>query len=142
MSFMANATRLMNESPLVLLAEDQASNVEPIRDYLSGVGYRFIVAVNGIEAIALAKAHAPQIIIMDLQMPEMDGLAAMQHMQQDSTLGKIPIIVLTALDLPREREQCFAAGADEYLTKPVRLKYLVQVIAGLLEAQLAGSLKK
>jgi CheY-like chemotaxis protein len=79
---------------------------------------------------------------MDLQMPEMDGLAAMQHMQQDSTLGKIPIIVLTALDLPREREQCFAAGADEYLTKPVRLKYLVQVIAGLLEAQLAGSLKK
>jgi CheY-like chemotaxis protein len=136
---MKPSARLTNESPLVLLAEDRESNVEPITSYLSGVGYRTIVATNGIEAIALAKAHVPQVIIMDVQMPGMDGIEAMQHIQQDATLHNIPIIVLTALDLPSARAQCFTAGAAEYLTKPVKLKYLVQVIARLLELQLAGS---
>jgi CheY-like chemotaxis protein len=139
MSFMVNATRLMNESPLVLLAEDRASNVEPIHDYLSGVGYRLIVAANGIEAIALAKAQIPQVILMDIQMPGMDGLEAIERIQQEPTLNKIPIIALTALDLPRDRERCLAAGATEYLTKPVKLKYLVQVIKALLEVRLTGS---
>jgi PAS domain S-box-containing protein len=118
--------------PLILIAEDNASNINTINDYLTRKGYRLIIAENGEEAIALAKAHHPDIILMDIQMPVIDGLEAIRQIRLDPDLAEIPIIALTALAMTGDREKCLNAGADDYLTKPVKLKLLVTTIQQLL----------
>ena len=120
-------------SALILLAEDNEANILMMSDYLISKGYQLIFAHNGFEAVNLAKDKHPDLILMDIQMPDMDGLEATRRIKQDSSLAKIPIIALTALTMPGDREKCFAAGVNEYLTKPVNLKKLVNSI----EQQLA-----
>jgi PAS domain S-box-containing protein len=114
----------------VLLAEDDEINVTTIGDYLRSRGYQVLVARNGYEAVLLAREETPDLILMDIQMPEMDGLAAMAEIRSDplSTGREVPIVALTALAMAGDRERCIAAGADEYLTKPVRLAHLLQVV--------------
>ncbi len=120
-------------SPLILLAEDNAANVETMTGYLEGRGYRLIVAATGQQAIDLAQAHSPDIILMDIQMPGMDGLEATRQIREISELAQTPIVALTALAMPGDREKCLAAGATEYLTKPIRLRELVAMIQSLLQ---------
>ena len=103
-------------------------------DYLNLCGYRVIIARHGKEAIERAQEETPAVILMDIQMPIMDGLEATQHIRADATLSKIPIIALTALAMPGDKELCFAAGVTEYLSKPVHLNGLFK----LIEKQLHG----
>jgi signal transduction histidine kinase len=116
---------------LILLAEDSKANTELIVEFLSGCGYRLITAKDGFEAIEMAKTHQPEVILMDIQMPRMDGLTAIQKIRAEADLANIPIIALTALAMTGDREKCLEAGAIEYLTKPIRLKYLLSVIQNL-----------
>ena len=97
-------------------------------------GYQVLTAANGREAIELTHEKQPDLILMDIQMPEMDGLAAIQHLRADPNLAQRPIIALTALTMPGDRERCLAAGADVYLSKPVSLKELVSIIEAQLNA--------
>jgi PAS domain S-box-containing protein len=122
------------EAPRILLAEDNAMNIEIMTDYLNAQGYEVIVAKNGIEAIALTQSHQPQLILMDIQMPGMDGLEATRQIRQDAQYHHIPIIALTALAMPGDADRCRAAGANDYLAKPVKLKQL----AAAVERQLAA----
>jgi len=117
---------------LILLAEDNEANVSTVMSYLGARGYRILLAKNGREAIALAQAEHPALILMDIQMPGMDGLEVMQHLRRDPTLANVPIIALTALAMTGDRDRCLAAGANEYLAKPVRLKQLATMIRKLL----------
>jgi PAS domain S-box-containing protein len=119
--------------PLILIAEDNESNINTINDYLEVKGYRLIIAKNGEEAIALAKSHHPDLILMDIQMPVIDGLEATRQIRLDPDLAEIPIIALTALAMTGDRQKCLDAGATDYLTKPVKLKLLVKTIQQLLE---------
>lgn len=98
------------ESPLILLAEDNEANVSTIVAYLQAKGYRLTLAKNGEEAVAFAKAAPPDLILMDIQMPVMDGLEATRQIRQDPTLANVPIIALTALAMAGDRERCLAAG--------------------------------
>ncbi len=116
------------EAPRILLAEDNAMNIEIMTDYLNAQGYEVIVAKNGIEAIALNQSHSPQLILMDIQMPGMDGLEATRQIRQDQQYAKIPIIALTALAMPGDADRCRAAGANDYLAKPVKLKQLATTV--------------
>jgi PAS domain S-box-containing protein len=118
--------------PLILLAEDNEANIITISSYLNAKGYRIISAKNGKEAIAMTYAESPDIILMDIQMPEMDGLATIRQLRQDPNLKHIPIIALTALAMAGDRERCLEIGADDYLSKPVRLKELAATIHQLL----------
>lgn len=120
------------QSPLILIAEDNDANVDTISNYLESRGYRLLVAQNGQEAIDLAKIHVPDLILMDIQMPQMDGLEATRLIRADQDLADIPIIALTGLAMPSDREKCLEAGANEYLAKPVRLKELKDMIHSLL----------
>ncbi len=120
------------KAPLILLAEDNEANISTLSSYLEAKGYRVIVATNGEEAIDLAKAQQPELILMDIQMPGMDGLEAMRQIRLDPTLVNIPIIALTALAMEGDRERCLESGANDYLTKPVKLKQLVNTIEQLL----------
>jgi CheY-like chemotaxis protein len=125
-------TDLETEPPLILFAEDNQANIDTISDYLSGRGYRLVLANNGQDVISIAKEQKPDLILMDIQMPQIDGLEATRQIRTDSELANIPIIALTALAMSGDREKCIEAGASEYLTKPVRLKQLTHAIEQLL----------
>jgi len=114
--------------PLILVAEDNEANISTLLDYLEVQGLRVSLARNGIEAVQMAKQQKPDLILMDIQMPEMDGLEATRQIRGAADLTNVPIIALTALAMPGDREKCLAAGANEYLTKPVGLKKLVNII--------------
>lgn len=116
--------------PLILLVEDNKANIDTISGYLESRGYRLILATNGQQAVALAQTQCPDLILMDIQMPGMDGLAAIQQIRANG--HQIPIVALTALAMAGDREKCIAAGATEYLTKPIQLKQLAVTIQHLL----------
>jgi CheY-like chemotaxis protein len=119
-------------APLILLAEDNEANIQTFSSYLIAINYRVIIARNGIEAIAQAKANRPDIILMDIQMPTMDGLEATKQIRLDPNLVNIPIIALTALAMEGDHEKCLAAGANEYLPKPIKLRQLNTTIQKIL----------
>jgi signal transduction histidine kinase/CheY-like chemotaxis protein len=120
-------------SPIVLLAEDNEANVHSIANYLEADGYQVLIAKDGSEAIAITQSHHPDLILMDIQMPSMDGIEATKQIRRDPTLVNIPIIAMTALAMTGDREKCLDAGANEYLAKPVRLKVLSQKIQAFLD---------
>ena len=122
------------DSTLVLLAEDNETNIETTARYLEAKGFRLVVARDGQAAVTTTRTEKPDLILMDIQMPGMDGLEAIQQIRQDSEedIRKIPIIALTALAMPGDRERCLQSGADEYLSKPVKLKALTAKIQELL----------
>jgi len=118
--------------PLILIAEDNQANIDSIQDYLTYKGYDLIAAYDGQQALDLAQQTYPDLILMDIQMPHVDGLEAMRWFQQHPSLAAIPIIVLSALAMEADRERCLAAGAKNYLAKPFRLRDLVDAIEALL----------
>ena len=115
-------------SPLILITEDNEASIVTFASYLEAKGYRMLLARNGQEAIAIAKAHQPDLILMDIQMPGIDGIEATQQIRCDPNLINVPIIALTALAMTGDRERCLEAGANDYLSKPVKLKALDQMI--------------
>ena len=120
-------------SPLILLADDNKANIITFSSYLEAKGYTMLIANNGQEVIDLAKSHQPALILIDIQMPVLDGLEAMKQMRLDPTLVNTPIVALTALAMAGDREKCLEAGANEYLTKPIRLKTLADTIRNVLK---------
>lgn len=122
------------QGPLILLAEDNETNIQAIGEYLQDLGYRLVVARNGGEALDFAWEWKPDLILMDIQMPVLDGFTVMQRLRAMSEFSTTPIIALTALAMPGDRERCLAVGANEYLAKPVSLKQLIQIMNQLLQA--------
>ncbi|BAY89104.1 MULTISPECIES: PAS domain S-box protein [unclassified Tolypothrix] len=123
------------DSPLILLVEDNEANVLTISSYLQAKGYKIILANNGQDAIALTKTRLPDLILMDIQMPGMDGIDAIKQIRLEQNFVNIPIIALTALAMPGDREKCLAAGANDYIPKPIKLNQLTTRIQKLLEVK-------
>ena len=125
-----------DQSPaaVVLLVEDNETNIFLVRTFLQTKGYRVIAARSGTQALELVWEMQPDIILMDIQLPGMDGLEAIRHIRADAALSSIPIIAITALAMPGDQERCLAAGANLYLSKPVNLKKLNAFIEELIHA--------
>ncbi|SKB13237.1 putative Histidine kinase [Planktothrix sp. PCC 11201] len=121
-----------SKRPLILLAEDNPDNIQTLLNYLQAKGFDLEVARNGIEAVQKANSLHPDLILMDISMPEIDGLEAMRQIRADPQMATLPIIALTAFAMAGDREQCLAAGANEYLPKPVQIRQLVQLIQNFL----------
>ena len=121
--------------PVILLAEDNEANIESFASYLKAKGYHLLFAKDGQQAIAVTKAEHPDLILMDVQMPVMDGLEAIKQIRLDPDVADIPIIALTALAMTGDRERCLDAGANEYLQKPLKLKQLATSIQQILNAK-------
>lgn len=119
----------------ILIAEDNEANIESVSSYLENRGYQLSLAKNGKIAVEMAIAQKPDIILMDVQMPEMDGLMAMKLIRANPEMANIPIIALTGLAMTGDRERCLEAGANEYLTKPFRLRQLANMIQELLDSR-------
>jgi signal transduction histidine kinase/ActR/RegA family two-component response regulator len=113
---------------LILLAEDNEANIATIGSYLRHKGYKVEVAHNGRIALDKVRELSPDLVLMDVQMPEMDGLEATRRIRQELGLLQLPVIALTALAMAGDRERGMLAGVNEYVTKPVSLRELVGVI--------------
>ncbi|MBK8782663.1 MAG: PAS domain S-box protein [Anaerolineales bacterium] len=117
----------------ILLAEDNEANVTAIMDYLEFHGYEVTVAHDGREVFSKAEKMLPDIVLMDIQMPNVNGFEATRRLRSDPRFATVPIIALTAFAMSGDRERCLAAGMNEYLSKPVKLKELQQMIERFLE---------
>ena len=122
----------------ILLAEDDDANIAVLREYLDARGFDVHVAHDGHEVLSLARCLRPEVIVMDVQMPGMDGLRAMRALRADPSarVRRIPIIALTALTMPGDRERCLDAGADVYLAKPARMRDVAALIEERIVARL------
>jgi CheY-like chemotaxis protein len=112
----------------ILIAEDNEANLMVVRDYLERSGYHLSVARDGLDAIAQTQQVLPDLILMDIGMPKMDGLEVIRHLRTLPEFAATPIIALTALAMPGDRERCLDAGANEYMAKPIVLKRLAELI--------------
>jgi PAS domain S-box-containing protein len=117
-----------NNRPTILLIEDTDEVIMMIRDYLELAGYQVVTAKDGVEGITQAQLIHPDLILMDVMMPRMDGLEATRTLRSDPEFEETPIIALTALAMPSDRERCIRAGMNDYMSKPVNLKELVKTI--------------
>jgi len=117
----------------ILVVEDNPANLETMVSFIELSGYEVLVARDGQEAIDRTRDAHPDMILMDIQLPVIDGLTAIRIIRKELGLTRIPIIALTALAMPGDEERCLAAGADLYLTKPVRLRTLVEAVGELLK---------
>jgi len=118
----------------ILLVDDEPDFVETVEFFLSGSGYQVFVAKNGKEALQQAERENPDLILMDVMMPEMDGLEACRGLKEDPTTNSIPIIMLTAKGRKEDAIDALAAGADSYVVKPFNLPDLVERIEKILNA--------
>jgi len=119
----------------ILVVEDNELNLDMITRRLQRKGYETVVAKTGAEALTAADAERPDLILMDLSLPEMDGWEATRRLKAaDGTKG-IPVIALTAHAMAGDRQKALEAGADEYETKPVDIKRLVDKIQALLPGE-------
>lgn len=131
----ASPPALVEERParVVLIADDNAANVDTMSTYLRAKGFRVEAVGDGLAAVAAAKELRPDAIVMDVQMPGLDGLSAIGRIRDDPGGRAIPIIAVTALAMRGDRDRCLAAGASEYLAKPVSLRGLVHALEALLQ---------
>lgn len=112
----------MTEGPLVLIVDDEERNRKLARDVLQYAGFRTLEASLGREALELATAHQPAVVLMDIRLPDMDGVEATTLLKGDPITAAIPVVAFTASAMKGDRERFLAAGFDGYLSKPIEVK--------------------
>lgn len=120
------------DAPTVLLVDDEPDLVELLQYALEGEGYRVVTASNGTEGLQVAEAERPDLAILDIMMPEMDGIELTQRLREDAQLRLTPILMLTARVEEGDEIAGLDAGADDYVTKPVSPKKLVSRVRAML----------
>jgi CheY-like chemotaxis protein len=120
------------EGRKILLVEDNEMNRDMLKRRLERRGFRVFVAVDGKQGLARASAESPDLILMDMSLPELDGWEAARRLKTDPLLAGIPLIALTAHAMAGDREKAIAAGCNDYDTKPVDLPRLLEKIQALL----------
>ena len=116
----------------LLLVEDNEMNRDMLSRRLRKKGYEVALAVDGKAGVEMASSEAPELILMDMSLPIMDGWQATQHIKADDATSKIPVIALTAHAMESDRAKALEAGCDDYDTKPIELKRLLSKIETLL----------
>jgi two-component system, cell cycle response regulator DivK len=124
----------MSKDAQILIVEDNPRNLKLARDVLDHHGYRTLQAADAEEGLELARAEHPALILMDVQLPGMDGVAALDRLRGDPDTSGIPVVALTAFAMRSDRERFLAAGFDGYLEKPIDVASFPQQIAALLDA--------
>ena len=112
----------------VLIVEDNEKNMKLVRDVLQATGYRTLEATTGEEAVQLALSQAPALVLMDVQLPGIDGVEALERLRQNVRTASIPVLALTAQAMSGDRERFLEAGFDGYLAKPVDVGQLIETV--------------
>ena len=112
----------------VLVVEDNEKNMKLFRDVLQAKGYRTLEATTGAQAVELATAHLPDLVLMDIQLPDIHGVEALGRLRADTRTASIPVLALTAQAMEGDRERFLAAGFDGYVSKPVNIVGLIGTV--------------
>jgi two-component system cell cycle response regulator DivK len=112
----------------ILVVEDNELNMKLFRDVLGATGYRTLEATTGGEAVELATEHAPDLVLMDIQLPDGDGVQALGRLRAIERTAAIPVVALTAQAMDGDREHFLAAGFNGYLSKPVNVRELIGTV--------------
>jgi len=118
---------------VILIVEDDPRNLKLIRDLLQIRGYTTLEATDGKQGVDMARAKMPDLILMDIQMPVMDGFEAISILKADPVTKSIPIIALTAFAMQGDREKCMEAGFNDYITKPLDTRAFMTTVKEYLE---------
>jgi two-component system cell cycle response regulator DivK len=113
---------------LVLIVEDNEKNMKLFRDVLQATGFRTVEATTGERAVALAREHVPKLVLMDIQLPDMDGVAALGQIRGDEATAGITVVALTAQAMQGDRERFLESGFDGYISKPVNVAEFVSTV--------------
>ncbi len=113
---------------LILVVEDNAKNMGLLRDVLRATGYRTLEASTGGQALTLATEHGPALVLMDIRLPDMDGVEALSRLRMDGRTASIPVLAVTAQAMKGDRERFNDAGFDGYLSKPVDIDELLAAV--------------
>jgi CheY-like chemotaxis protein len=116
--------------PHILLAEDNPVSQRLVVDYLTAKGFRVTCAEDGVAAVAAVRAEPPEVLLLDIQMPLLDGFAVLDALRHDADprVRAVRVIALTAMAMRGDADRCFAAGADAYCSKPVSMRELVRLL--------------
>jgi two-component system cell cycle response regulator DivK len=112
----------------ILVVEDNEKNMKLFRDVLRATGYRTLEATTGGEAVELATEQAPDLVLMDIQMPDVDGVEALRRLRADERTAAIPVLAVTAQAMQGDREHFLAEGFDGYLSKPLNIRELIGTV--------------
>lgn len=123
----------------ILIVEDNMDNYELVRFILERAGYDVFLAVNGRDGVTAARLQQPDLILMDLGLPEMDGWIATEKLKSDEATKSIPLYALTAHTLPAERKRALLAGCDGYVSKPIHMQGFLEVVEGVFSKLGGGS---
>ena len=123
-----------NGEPVILIVEDNARNLKLVRDVLNHVGYRTLEAATAEAGLALAREERPGLVLMDIQLPGMDGVEALGRLRSDPATAGVRVLALTAFAMKDDRERFLAAGFDGYLEKPLDVRRLPEQVAAALAA--------
>ncbi|MEL6258813.1 MAG: response regulator [Pseudomonadota bacterium] len=121
----------------VLVVEDNELNMRLFCDLLNAFGYRALKSTDGAETIDIARAERPDLIIMDIQLPEVSGLDITRWLKDDPELAGIPVLAVTAFAMRTDEERVREAGCEGYLSKPIQIKSFMQAVNDLIEARAA-----
>ena len=121
-------------SPQILVVEDNERNMKLFRDVLESSGYRTLEATTGERAVELAVEHCPDLVLMDIQLPDIDGVEALGRLRAEERTASVPVLALTAQAMDGDRERFLAAGFDGYLSKPVDIAEFVTTVKHYCEA--------
>ena len=113
---------------LVLIVEDNEKNLELVQDILEFRGFRTLTASNGYEAVELARVHQPDLVLMDIQLPGLDGVSALKQLRGEASTGAIPVVALTAFAMTEDRGKLLEAGFDGYVPKPIDVRTLPDTV--------------
>ena len=119
----------------ILIVEDDAKNMKLFRDLLQANGFFTLEATDGKQGVEIAQSSLPDLILMDVMMPVMNGIDAIAILKSDERTRQIPVIALTSFALPDEKKRIFEAGCDSYLLKPVRIKPFMDKIRKYLSTK-------
>ena len=118
----------------ILIVEDNEKNMKLARDVLQSRGYATLEAVTGEEGVRLAIDRKPDLVLMDIQLPGINGMEALRQVRADPACAKIPVVAFTASVTPTDRSQISAAGFDGFISKPINLKEFLETVKRLMEA--------
>ncbi len=116
----------------VLIVEDNAKNLKLVRDILQHQGHQTLEAMTGEEGIRLACQHRPDLVLMDIQLPDIDGITALRRIREDASLDAMPVLAVSASVMPDEQQKIVASGFDDYITKPIVLRSFTETVQRFL----------
>jgi two-component system, cell cycle response regulator DivK len=115
-------------APQILVVEDNEKSMKLFRDVLLATGHRTLEATTGRRAVELATEHSPDLVLMDIQLPDIGGIEALVRLRADTRTASVPVVALTAQAMEGDRERFLAAGFDDYLSKPVNVTDLIATV--------------